>query len=132
VFPPKRPGRSSQHDRRWQYHRGKAAPDYDRRIVYAVVAGDIPTKSYVATLQVFEVGADPSRCFVVWRADFDVDGDAAGTVAWVRDGIFRTCLDELERVIRGQAIGRSSGNTEANRELIRRAFDPSPAPLPQA
>lgn len=75
--------------------------DRDRRVVYDIVAADIPTKNYSATLRIYEVTTDPGRCFIEWSADFDVEGDAASAIAWVRDGIFKTCLEELERVIEG-------------------------------
>lgn len=73
--------------------------DRDRRIVYDIVAADIPTKNYSATLRIHEVTADPSRCFAEWSADFDVEGDVEAAIEWVRDDIFKTCLEELERVL---------------------------------
>lgn len=72
--------------------------DRDRRIVYAVISGDVPTKDYSATLTVHEVIAD-NRSFVEWSAQFDVDGELAPVAEWVRTGIFQTCLDELERIL---------------------------------
>ena len=74
--------------------------DRDRRIVYDIIKADIPTKNYSATLEIHAVTADPQSCFAEWSADFDVDGDPASAIEWVRDGIFRVCLEELERVIR--------------------------------
>jgi carbon monoxide dehydrogenase subunit G len=72
--------------------------DRDRRIVYAVISGDVPTKDYSATLTVHEVTAD-DRSFVEWSASFDVDGEIAPVAEWVRTGIFQTCLEELERLL---------------------------------
>lgn len=73
--------------------------DRDRRIVYDIVKADIPTKNYSAVLRIFEVTETPGQCFVEWSADFDVEGDPKAAIEWVRDGIFKTCLEELERVI---------------------------------
>lgn len=70
--------------------------DPDRRIVYAVTKGDVPTIDYQATLTIHEVTAD-GRAYADWTARFDVDGDPAPVVEWVHD-IFQTCLEELERV----------------------------------
>ena len=73
--------------------------DRDRRIVYAVISGDVPTKDYSGTLTVHEVTAD-DRSFVEWSAYFDVDGELAPVAEWVRTGIFQTCLDELEKLLK--------------------------------
>ena len=72
--------------------------DRDRRIVYAVTKGDVATLDYSATLTIHEVTAD-GRAYADWTARFDVAGDPAPVVAWVRDDIFKTCLEELERVV---------------------------------
>lgn len=72
--------------------------DRDRRIVYAVISGDLPTKDYSATLTVHEITADV-RSFVKWSARFDVDGELALVAEWIRTGIFQTCLDELEQIL---------------------------------
>ena len=72
--------------------------DRDRRIVYAVISGDVPTKDYSATLTIHEVTAD-ARSFVEWSAQFDVDRDLESVSEWVRTGIFQTCLNELERIL---------------------------------
>lgn len=73
--------------------------DRDRRIVYALTKGDVPTIDYQSTLTIHEVTAD-GRAYADWTARFDVAGDAAPVVAWVRHDIFQTCLEELERVVR--------------------------------
>ncbi len=73
--------------------------DRDRRIVYAVTKGDVPTLDYQATLTIHEVKAD-GRAYADWTARFDVAGDPAPVVEWVRTEIFQTCLEELERVAR--------------------------------
>jgi hypothetical protein len=71
----------------------------NRRISYDIIAADIPIKNYSATLQIHEVTADPTRCFAEWSADFDVAGDTVAATELVRDGIFKTCLEVLERVV---------------------------------
>lgn len=71
--------------------------DRDRRIVYAVTKGDVATLDYQSTLTIHEVTAD-GRAYADWTARFDVDGDPAPVVEWVRHDIFQTCLEELERV----------------------------------
>ncbi|CAA0090187.1 Uncharacterised protein [Starkeya nomas] len=76
--------------------------DRDRRIVYDIVKADIPTKNYSAVLQIHEVTNDQDRCFAEWSADFDVEGNPATAIEWVRDGIFKTCLEELESVVRSR------------------------------
>ena len=75
--------------------------DRDRRIVYALTKGDVPTQDYSATLTLHEVQAD-GRTYADWTARFDVRGDPAPVVEWVRHDIFATCLDELERVVQAQ------------------------------
>lgn len=72
--------------------------DRDRRIVYAVTKGDVPTLDFSATLTIHEVLAD-GRAYADWTARFDVAGDPAPVVHWVRHDIFQVCLDELERVV---------------------------------
>ena len=67
--------------------------------MYAVISGDVPTKDYSGTLTVHEVTAD-DRSFVEWSAYFDVDGELAPVAEWVRTGIFQTCLDELEKLLK--------------------------------
>lgn len=38
--------------------------------------------------------------FVEWTASFEaLDGDGSAEAEWVRNGIFRTCLAELERML---------------------------------
>ncbi len=76
--------------------------DRDRRLVYAVTKGEVPTLDYSATLTIHEVTAD-GRAYAEWTARFDVDGDPAPVVKWVRDDIFRACLDRLEEVARQPA-----------------------------
>ncbi len=96
----------------------------DRRIVYELISGDVPTKNYSATLRIHEVAADPTRCFAEWSADFDVDGDRTPVEAWVRDGIFKTCLEALERLTGAHAVATDSENTaEGNRKIVRAAFE---------
>ncbi|WP_420996693.1 SRPBCC family protein [Cupriavidus sp. 30B13] len=84
--------------------------DRDRRIVYAVVGGDVPVIDYTATLTVHPVTGD-NCSFVAWSADFDVAGDIAPVAGWVRSGIFETCLKELERVLKDRqaSAGRAEG-----------------------
>lgn len=72
--------------------------DRDRRIVYALTKGDVPTLDFSATLTIHEVIAD-GRTYANWSARFDVNGDPAPVIDWVRTGIFQRCLDELERVV---------------------------------
>ena len=72
--------------------------ELDRRIVYDIVETELPTKNYRAVLRIAEVTTDPSVCFAEWSADFDVEGDPQPTADWVRDEVFKTCLEELERV----------------------------------
>lgn len=72
--------------------------DRDRRIVYAVISKDLPTKDYSATLTVHEIAAD-DRSFVEWSASFDVHGEIAPVAKYVRTGIFQTFLEELERLL---------------------------------
>jgi len=73
--------------------------DRDRRVTYDVVGGHAPVQNYTATITVHEI-SDQEACFVTWTASFDVIGDADSIVDWVRNGIFRDCLAELERVLR--------------------------------
>lgn len=75
--------------------------DRDRRIVYALTKGDVPTIDYQSTLTIYEVLAD-NRTFAQWTARFDVNGEAAPVADWVRNDIFQICLDELERVVQQQ------------------------------
>ena len=75
--------------------------DRDRRIVYALTKGDVPTQNYSATLTIHEVQAD-GRTYADWTANFDVSGDPAPVVEWVRHDVFQVCLEELERVVRAQ------------------------------
>lgn len=76
--------------------------DRDRRIVYAVTKGDVPTLDYSSTLTIHKVEAD-GRAYAEWTASFDVSGDPAPVVKWVRDDIFRACLDRLEQVAQRSA-----------------------------
>ncbi|WP_375419411.1 SRPBCC family protein [uncultured Hymenobacter sp.] len=76
--------------------------DRDRRLVYSLTKGDVPTTDYSATLTIHEVSAD-GRAFAEWSARFDVSGDPAPIVKWVRQDIFQICLDELERVVKQSA-----------------------------
>jgi uncharacterized protein YndB with AHSA1/START domain len=78
--------------------------DQDRRIVYSVLDGPVPTRDYVARLQVHPV-TDGDRSFVFWSAEFEVDGDAAAVAEWVREGIFATCLAELASVVSPAPVG---------------------------
>ena len=78
-----------------------ALSDRDRRIEYALTKGDVPTTDYSATLTIHEVTAD-GRAYADWTARFDVQGDPAPVVEWVRRDIFQTCLDELERVVQAR------------------------------
>lgn len=71
--------------------------DRDRRITYDLTKGDVATIDYSATLTIHEATVD-DRAFAVWTARFDVDGDREPVIAWVRDDIFKVCLEELERV----------------------------------
>ncbi len=71
--------------------------DRDRRIVYAVTKGDVLTLDYQSTLTIHEVMVD-GRAYADWTARFDVVGDPAPVVEWVRHDIFQMCLEELERV----------------------------------
>lgn len=73
--------------------------DRDRRITYDVTKGDVATIDYSATLTIHEATVD-DRALAVWTARFDVDGDREPVVAWVRDDIFKVCLEELERAAR--------------------------------
>ncbi|MGW5499031.1 SRPBCC family protein [Streptomyces olivaceoviridis] len=73
----------------------------DKRVVYSVVGGDVPTTDYTAELTVYPV-SDSDRCFVHWSATFDVEGEIAPAADWVRNGIFATCLTELERILTEQ------------------------------
>ena len=71
----------------------------DRRVVYDVIDGDAPMTNYTACLSLAEI-SDTDRTFVQWTASFDaVNGDGSAEAEWVRTGIFRTCLAELERVL---------------------------------
>lgn len=51
-----------------------------------------------AELGVFGCRAD-GRTYADWTANFDVRGDPAPMVKWVRVDIFATCLDKLERMV---------------------------------
>ena len=82
--------------------------DRDRRIVYAVTKGDVPTIDYSSTLTVYPISAD-DRTFVEWTASFDVAGEIAPVADWVREGIFKTCLEELERVLLKDREPRARG-----------------------
>ena len=96
----------------------------NRRIVYEIISGEVPTRNYVATLRIHGVDADPSRCFVDWSARFDVDGDRRPVEAWVRDGIFKTCLEALERLTGAEpGATHGEGPAESNREIVRVAFE---------
>ena len=79
-----------------------ALSDQDRRISYDVVGGDAPVQNYGATLTVYEI-SDTETAFVTWTATFDTVGEPAPVAEWVRNGIFRDCLVELERVLRAAA-----------------------------
>ena len=80
--------------------------DRDRRIVYAIVGGDVPMTDYVATLTLHHV-VDGDRTFATWSATFEPVGELAPLVEWVRDGIFATCLAELSRVTTSAPVGSS-------------------------
>jgi hypothetical protein len=67
-------------------------------VVYDIIGGDQPVADFTAVISVHEVSED-NRCFVAWSATFDTTGDVAAVADWVRTGIFRTCLAELERVL---------------------------------
>ena len=88
--------------------------DRDRRIVYSVTKGDVPTIDYSATLELYDVTAD-GRTYADWIADFDVTGEVAPVASWVRDEIFQTCLDELERVARRRGSRSVGGPTPEER-----------------
>ena len=82
--------------------------DRDRRIAYALTRGDVPTIDYSASLTIHDV-TDDRRAFAEWTASFDVAGDAAPVAEWVRTGIFKACLDELERVAKTSPGGKHHG-----------------------
>ena len=73
--------------------------DVDRRVVYAVVGGEVPMTDYTAVLTVHRV-VEGERSFVEWTARYEPVGDAATVAEWVRSGIFATCLAELGRIVR--------------------------------
>lgn len=67
-------------------------------MTYRVIAGDIPMKDYHSTLSIHEVTED-RRSFAVWTASYEPVGDAEKTAEWVRNGVFQTCLANLEEVL---------------------------------
>jgi uncharacterized protein YndB with AHSA1/START domain len=72
--------------------------DRDRRVVYDIIGGDPPVDDFTAVITVHEVSED-NRSFAAWSATFGTTGHADAVADWVRTGIFRTCLAELERVL---------------------------------
>jgi uncharacterized protein YndB with AHSA1/START domain len=72
--------------------------DRDRRVVYDIIGGDPPVDDFTAVIAVHEV-SEGNGSFAAWSATFDATGDAGAVADWVRTGIFRTCLAELERVL---------------------------------
>ena len=72
--------------------------DRDRRVAYNIIGGDPPVDGFTAVITVHEV-SESNRSFVAWSATFDATGDARPVADWVRTGIFRTCLAELEQVL---------------------------------
>ncbi len=73
--------------------------DRDRRMAYELIAGDVPMTDYSAVLILTEI-IESDRTFAVWTANYEPVGDPAPTEEWVRNGIFKTCLAELERVVK--------------------------------
>lgn len=71
----------------------------ERRVTYDVVGGDAPVRDYTATITVHEI-SDEDSSFVTWEASFDVIGEAEPIIDWLRNGIFRDCLEELDRALR--------------------------------
>lgn len=76
-----------------------ALSDRKRRVTYDVVGGDAPVRNYTATITVHEI-SDEDSSLVTWAASFDAIGEADPIIDWVRNGIFRDCLEELDRVLR--------------------------------
>lgn len=75
-----------------------ALSNKDHSLTYRVVAGDIPMKDYTSTLSIHEVAED-GRAFAIWTASYEPFGNAEETADWVRNGIFQTCLANLEKVL---------------------------------
>ena len=76
-----------------------ALSDQDRRMAYVLITGDVPMTDYSSVLTLYEV-LEGDRTFAVWTARYHPVGDPAPTEEWVRNGIFRDCLKELERVLK--------------------------------
>ena len=74
--------------------------DRDRRMAYELIAGDVPMTEYSSVLSLSEI-VEGDRTYAVWTARYQPVGDPAPTEEWVRHGIFKTCLEELERVLKG-------------------------------
>jgi len=77
--------------------------DRQRRMAYALVGGDVPMTDYSSTLTIHEI-TEGGRTFAVWTAHYNPVGDPAPTEDWVRNGIFKTCLQELERVLKDERV----------------------------
>ncbi len=77
--------------------------DRERRMAYALVGGDVPMTDYSSTLTIHEITED-GRTFAVWTARYEPVGDPTTAEDWVRNGIFKTCLQELERVIKEERV----------------------------
>ena len=73
--------------------------DRARQIAYELIAGEVPMTDYSSVLTLHDI-IEGSRTYAVWTAKYEPVGDPAPTEKWVRDGIFKTCLEELERVLR--------------------------------
>ena len=84
--------------------------DRDRRIRYELTFGDVRTNDVSLTLAMHEI-TEGDRTFAVWSARYKPVGDPAPTEQWVRDGIFKTCLGELERVLKNVNLPRKSGDS---------------------
>ncbi len=77
-----------------------ALSDADRSIVYDLLKGDVPFRDYRAVLTIREIVADPGSCYAEWSGRFEVDGDPNPAIQSIRDGFYKACLEELERVYR--------------------------------
>ena len=97
----------------------------EHRVVYDVIDGDAPMTNYTACLSVHQV-SDTDRTFVQWTASFDaVNGDGSAEAEWVRTGIFRACLIELERVLGGtsETTPPEDDTAGGHAETVRGAFE---------
>ena len=97
--------------------------EHEHRVVYDVIDGDVPMTNYTACLSVHQV-SDTDRTFVQWTASFDaVNGDGSAEAEWVRTGIFRTCLAELERVLGTHSESTPPDDTAVGHaDTVRGAF----------